>query len=87
MMILFLPAVTAASYIVEQPGSASRDAQFCCGGPLRAIEAEYSQSHERLVSGLKGHFKTGHMWSLQNRPYELIQNGGSFTCRLARRQG
>ena len=32
----------------------------------------------RLV-GLGGHLKTGHRWSLQNRPTELTQDKGSYT--------
>jgi hypothetical protein len=31
---------------------------------------------------LGGHLKTGHMWSLQNRPCELIPDSGCFTLPL-----
>ena len=33
----------------------------------------------QIVMILGGHLKTGHRWSLQNRPTELTQDNGSYT--------
>ena len=50
--------------------------------PERGLRFRYLLSLRvrfRTASGLGGHLKTGHRWSLQNRPTERTQNKSIYT--------
>ena len=48
-------------------------------GQHDTVRARLAELEKGLANGLGGHLKTGHTWSLQNRPTKLTQNKSNYT--------